>query len=120
MKKQSDSNSDVKYTTIQFHRNSYNSQASHCNGLTFYVESPNMLSYLRLQFQVDQSSERHCNTGQSRLYEFCYLLPFDLRTFYMARILLLQECGRLFILLLQECGRLFWESPSSTRIFNGL
>jgi hypothetical protein len=35
-------------------------------------------------------------------------------------ILLLQECGRLFILLLQECGRLFWESPSSTRIFNGL
>jgi hypothetical protein len=38
----------------------------------------------------------------------------------MARILLLQECGRLFILLLQECGRLFWESPSSTRIFNGL
>ena len=37
----------------------------------------------------------------------CYLLPFDLWTSYLARIL-----------FLQKCDGLFWESPSSTRIFN--
>jgi hypothetical protein len=37
------------------------------------------------------------------------LLPFDLWTSYLARIL-----------FLQGCDSLFWESPSSTRIFNGL
>jgi len=47
--------------------------------------------------------------GQQRLYEFCFLLPFDLWTSYLARIL-----------FLQGYGSLFWESPSSTRIFNGL
>jgi len=46
--------------------------------------------YLRLKFQVNRSSGRHRNTGQHRLYEFCYLLPFDLWTFYLARILFLQ------------------------------
>jgi hypothetical protein len=50
-----------------------------------------------------------CDIGKNRLYEFCYLLPFNLWTFYLARIL-----------FLQGCGSLFWESPSSTRIFNGL
>jgi len=40
--------------------------------------SPNILSYLGLNFQVNQSSERHHNTSQQRLYEFCYLLSFDL------------------------------------------
>jgi hypothetical protein len=39
-------------------------------------------------------------------YEFCYLLPFDLWTSY--------------ILFLKGCGSLFWESPISTKIFNGL
>jgi hypothetical protein len=33
---------------------------------------------------------RHRNTGQQRLYEFCYLFPFDLWTFYLARILFLK------------------------------
>jgi hypothetical protein len=50
-----------------------------------------------------------CDIGKNRLYEFCYLLPFNLWTFYLARIL-----------FLQGCGSLFWESPSSTSIFNGL
>jgi hypothetical protein len=68
-----------------------------------------MLSYFMLKFQVNRSSERHRNTGQQRLYEFCYLLPFDLWTFYLA-----------MILFLQGYYSLFWESPSSTRIFNGL
>jgi hypothetical protein len=68
-----------------------------------------MISYLGLNFQVNRSSERHCNTGSQRLYEFCYLLSFDLWTFYLARIL-----------FLQGCGSLFWEFSSSTRIFNEL
>jgi hypothetical protein len=68
-----------------------------------------MLSYLGLKFQVNRSSGRHLNTGQQRLYEFCYLLPLDLWTFYLARILFLK--GR---------GSLFWKSTNSTKIFNGL
>jgi hypothetical protein len=67
-----------------------------------------MLSYLGLKLQVNRSLERHRNTGQQRLYEFCSLLPFDLWTFYLARIL-----------LLQGCGSWFWEFPNLARIFNG-
>jgi hypothetical protein len=47
--------------------------------------------------------------GQQRLYEFCYLLHFDLWTSYLARIF-----------FLKGCGSLFWESPNSSKIFNGL
>jgi hypothetical protein len=47
--------------------------------------------------------------GQQGLYEFCYLLPFDLWTSYLARIL-----------FLKGCGSLFWKSTTSTKIFNGL
>jgi hypothetical protein len=68
-----------------------------------------MLSYLGLKFQVNRSSVTHQNTGQQRLYEFCYLLPFDLWTSYLARIP-----------FLNGCGSLFWESPNSPKIFNGL
>jgi hypothetical protein len=53
--------------------------------------------------------EGSANTGQQRLYEFCYLLPFNLWASYLARIL-----------FLKGCGSLFWESPSSKKIFNGL
>jgi hypothetical protein len=54
------------------------------------------------------SLERHCNTGQQRLYEFYYLLHFDLWTSYLARFL-----------FLQGCDNWFWELPSLVRIFNG-
>jgi hypothetical protein len=54
-------------------------------------------------------SGRHRNTSHQRLYKFCYLLSFDLWTSYLARIL-----------FLKGCGSLFWESPSSTKILNGL
>jgi hypothetical protein len=79
------------------------------SGWYFYVESPNMLSYLELKCQVNRSLGRHRNTSQQRLHEFCYLFSFDLWTSYLARIL-----------FLKRCGSLFWESPSSTKIFNGL
>jgi hypothetical protein len=68
-----------------------------------------MVSYLSFKFQINWSSGRPRNRGQQRLYEFCYLLPFDLWTSYLARIL-----------FLKGCGSLFWESPNSTKIFNGL
>jgi hypothetical protein len=63
-----------------------------------------MLSYVGLNFQINRSSEMHRNTGQQRLYEFCYLLPFDLWTSYLARILFLKGCGSLFgnLLVLQR------------------
>jgi hypothetical protein len=100
---------DVKSATIQVYGNNHNSQSDSWIGLEFYVESPDIFSYLGLQFQANRSSGRHLNTGQHRLYEFCYLLPFDLWTSYLARIL-----------FLKGCGSLFWESPNSTKIFNGL
>jgi hypothetical protein len=108
---QARSNSDfnVKCATIQFYSSNHNSQSDRWIGLKVYVESPDIFSYLGLTFLVNQSSERHHDTGQQRLYEFCYLLPFDLRTSYLARIL-----------FLKGCGSLFWEYPHSTRIFNGL
>ena len=79
----SDSDFDVKCATIQFYGNSYNSQSDRWIELKVYVESPDMLSYLGLNFQVNRSSRRHRNTGQQRLYEFCYLLHFDLWTSYL-------------------------------------
>jgi hypothetical protein len=39
-----------------------------------------------VKFQVNRSLGRHRNTGQHRLYEFCYLLPFDLWISYLAKI----------------------------------
>jgi len=68
-----------------------------------------MFSYYGLKFQVNRISGRHRNTGLHRLYEFCYLLLFDLWTSYLVRIL-----------FLQGCDSWFWEFPSSTRIFNEL
>jgi hypothetical protein len=75
----------------------------------FYVESLDRFSYHVLKFQVNRSSGRHHYANQQRLYEFCYLHSFDLWTSYLARIL-----------FLKGFGILFWESPNSTKIFNGL
>jgi len=105
----SNSDFDVKSAPIQFYGNSSNSQSNNWIKLKFYVESPDILSYLGLKFQVNRSSGRHQKTGQQKLYEFCYLLPFDLWTSYLARIL-----------FLKGCGSLFWESSNSPKIFNGL
>jgi len=109
IQERSNSNFDVKCATIQFYGNNHNSQSDRWIELNVYLESPDMLSYIGLIFQVNQSLGRHRNTGQQRLYEFCYLLPFNLWTSYLARIL-----------FLKGCGSWFWKSPSSTKIFNGL
>jgi hypothetical protein len=54
---------DVKCATIQFYRNNHNSQSDRWIELQVYVESPGILSYLSLKFQVNRSSGRHRNTG---------------------------------------------------------
>jgi hypothetical protein len=103
----SNSDFDAKCATIQFYGNRHNSQSDHWIELTFYMESPDIFSYLRLKFQVNRSSKDiliRVNRGCTN-----YLLPFDLWTSYLARIL-----------FLQGYDSLFWESPSFTRIFNGL
>ena len=105
----SNSDFDVKCVTIQFYGNSYNSQSDCWIRLKFYMESLDMFYYHGFKFQIHWSSGRHRKTGQQRLYEFCYLLSFDLWTSYLPRIL-----------FLKGCGSLFWESPNSPKIFNGL
>jgi len=77
IQERSNSDFDVKCATIQFYGNSYNTQFDHWIELKL---SPNMLSYLGLKFQINQSLGRYRNTGQQRLYKFCYLLLFDLWT----------------------------------------
>jgi hypothetical protein len=100
----SNSDFDVKSTPIQFYGNSHNCQFDRWIKLKVYVESPSILSYLVLKFQVNQSSVRHRNTRRQRLYEFCYLLPFDLWTSYLARILFLKDVAAYFgnLLILQR------------------
>jgi hypothetical protein len=109
IQERSNSDFDVKCATIQFYGNSYNSQSDCWIKLKFYAAFPDMLSYLGLKCQVNWSLERHRNMGQQRLYEFCYLLSFDLWASYLARIL-----------FLKGCDSLFWKSTNSTKIFNGL
>jgi hypothetical protein len=92
-KKQSDSDCDIKCANFQFYDNNHNSWFDCWIGLKLYVQSHDMFSYLRLKFQVNQNSRKHRNTGQQRLYEFCYLLPFDLWTSSLATIVFLQGCG---------------------------
>jgi hypothetical protein len=88
---------DVKYTTIQFYGNNHNFQSDRGIGLKFYMDSPGMFSYLGLKFQINRSLGRHRNTGQQKLYEFCYLLSFDLWTSYLARILFPKGCDSLIM-----------------------
>jgi hypothetical protein len=105
----SNSDFDIKCATIQFYGNSHNSRSDRWIRLKVYIDSPDMFFDLGFTFQVNRSSGRHHDTCQQRLYEFCYLLSFDLWTSYLARIL-----------FLKGCGSLFWEYPNSTRIFNKL
>ena len=99
----------VKSATVQVYGNSHNSQSDRWIELIFYVDSPDISYYLGLNIQVNRSSGRNHSTGRRRLYGFCYLLPFDLWTYYLVRIL-----------FLQGCGSWFREFPSSTRTFNEL
>ena len=105
----SDSDFGVKSATVHVYGNNHNSTSDRWIGLIFYVDSPDISYYLGLKLQVNRSSGRNRNTSERRLYGFYYLLPFDLWTSYLVRILFLQGCGSSFL-----------EFPSPTRIFNEL
>jgi hypothetical protein len=51
----SNSDFDIKNAPIQFYNNSHNSQSDRWIKPTFYVKYPNMLSYLGVKFQANQS-----------------------------------------------------------------
>jgi len=105
----SDSDFGVRVSTVWFYTIKHNFKSNCWIELKLYHKIPEVFAYVGLYFQVNPYSERTSDIGQNRLYEFCYLLPFDLWTSYLAKIL-----------FLQGYGRLFWEFPSSTRIFNEL
>jgi hypothetical protein len=63
IQERSNSDFDVKCATIQFYRNSHNSQSDRWFELKFYVESPDMLFYRVLKFHVNWGSGRHQNKG---------------------------------------------------------
>jgi len=105
----SDSDFGIRVSNVQFYAIKHNFKSNHWIELKFYYKIPAVFVYVGVHFQVNPRSERTCDIGQNKLYEFCYLLSFDLWTSYLARIL-----------FLQGCGSLFWEFPSSTRIFNEL
>jgi len=108
IKARPDLNFGVKLFTVQFYAIEHNSKSNCWIELKLYHKIQKVL-YVGVNFQVNRSSEMTCNIGQNRLYEFCYLLPFDLWTSYLVRII-----------FLKGCGFLFWKFPSSTRIFNEL
>ena len=62
----SNSDFDVKRAPIKFYDNNHNSQSDRWIGLKFYVEPPDMLSYLGINFQVNwclKSIETRVNRG---------------------------------------------------------
>lgn len=59
----SDLDFNAKSVTVQVYDSNYNSQSNRWIGLIFYVDFPDMFSYLELKIQVNRSLERHRNTG---------------------------------------------------------
>jgi hypothetical protein len=105
----SDSDFGKNISTVQFYAIEHNFKSNYWIELKLYQKIPEVFVYVGVHFQENPRLERTCNIGPNRLYEFRYLLPFDLWTSYLARIL-----------FLQGCGSLFWEFPSCIRIFNEL
>ena len=68
IQERSNSDFDVKCATIQFYGNNHNSQSDRWIKLPFYVESPDMLSYIGLKLQINRSLGRHLNMG----IQFCF------------------------------------------------
>ena len=83
----SDSNFGVKVSTVQFYAIKHNFKFNRWIELKLYQKISEIFVYIEVHFQVNQSLEKTCDIGQNRLYEFCYLLPFDPWTSYLATIL---------------------------------
>jgi len=74
----SDSDFGVNVSTVQFYANKHNSKSSNWIELKLYQKILEEFVYVGVNFQVNWSLKRTCDAGQNRLYEFCYLLPFEL------------------------------------------
>jgi hypothetical protein len=85
----SDSDFGVKFSTVQFYTIEHNFKSNRWIELKLYQKIPEVFVYVGVHFQENSCSEKTSNIGPNKLYEFCYLLPFDLWTFYLARILFL-------------------------------
>jgi len=99
----------VKFSTVQIYAIEHNSKSNRWIELKLYQKILEVFFYVRVNVQVNWSLKRTCDIGQNMLYEFCYLLPFDLWNFYLAKII-----------FLKGCGSLFWRFSSFTIIFNEL
>jgi len=73
----------VKVSTVQFYVIEHNFKSNRWIELKLYQKIPKVFVYVGVHFQENPHSERTCNIGPNRLYEFCYLLPFDLWTSYL-------------------------------------
>jgi hypothetical protein len=95
MKKQLILDFDVECTIVQFHSDNHNSQFDRWIGLKFYLESPDRLSYLGLNFQIRVQED--------------------------ITILVNRGCTNFVIYFILTCPTfsLFWEFSTSTKIFNG-
>jgi len=83
----SDSDFGVRVSTFQFYAIEHNFKSNRWIELKLYHKIPEVFVYVGVHFQVNPCSKMTSNIGQNRLYEFCYLLPFDLWTSYLARII---------------------------------
>ena len=117
-KVRSDSDFGVKVSTVQFYAIQYNIKSNHWIELKLYQVIPEVLFYIEVNFQVNPCSGRTYNIGQNMLYEFCYLLPFDLCTSYLARMIFLQGC-LMSCNIISKCGKdsLMFQNPFLIRIF---
>ena len=105
----SDSDFGVKFSTFQFYAIEHNFKSNRLIDLKLYQMILKVFFYVGVKVQGIGVQKRLAIEVKKWLYVFCYLLSFDLWTFYLVRIL-----------FLKGCGSLFWKFSSSTRIFNEL
>ena len=125
----SDSDFGIKVSSVQFYAIEHNFKSNRWIELKLYQKIPEVFVYVGIHFQENPHSERTCNISPNRLYEFCYLLPFDLWTFYLAGSFSYKDVGACFVnflvpqgslmsLLISKCGKdsLMFQNPFLIRI----
>jgi hypothetical protein len=70
----SDSYFGVKFSTVQFYAIEHNFKSNSWIELKLYQKIPEVFVYVGVYFQENPRSEKTCNIGPNRLYEFYYLL----------------------------------------------
>jgi hypothetical protein len=126
----SDSDFGVKVSSVQFYAIEHNFKSNRWIELKLYQKIPEVFVYVGVHFQENPHSKRTCNISPNRLYEFCYLLPFDLWTFYLAGSFSYKDVGACFgnflvpqgslmsCNIISKCGKdsLMFQNPFLIRI----